>query len=99
MARSANKEPMINSFLDNKDLSLFRKLLLTMLHPGVKLKDKKAVDLDEAAALLGVGRSTIQKLINNGKLKSFKVETRRLIRMETIDEFILNSEEGEYYGR
>lgn len=45
----------------------------------------KLVSVDEASRRLGVGRSTIYKLISSGKLGMVSIYNRRLIREDHID--------------
>ncbi|GGK48354.1 helix-turn-helix domain-containing protein [Nocardia camponoti] len=47
-----------------------------------------------AAEQLGIGRSTVYILMNEGKLRSVKVAGRRLISSDAIAEFIERAEQG-----
>lgn len=42
------------------------------------------VAITEAARLLGVGRSTIYDLMNDGRLKSIRLGTRRLVTLASV---------------
>lgn len=53
-----------------------------------------AVTLLEAAARLRVGRSTMQKLVKERKIRSFKIGRALRIRVESIDELIAKLERG-----
>ncbi|MDM4783052.1 helix-turn-helix domain-containing protein [Micromonospora aurantiaca] len=44
--------------------------------------------VEEAARALGIGRSLVYDLIRSGRLRSFKVGSRRLIPAAAIDEVI-----------
>ncbi|MFC8847138.1 MULTISPECIES: excisionase family DNA-binding protein [unclassified Micromonospora] len=44
--------------------------------------------VEEAARALGIGRSLVYELIRSGRLRSFKVGSRRLIPASAIDEAI-----------
>lgn len=46
-----------------------------------------SVSVDQAAALLGVAPSTVMEYINSGKLKSFHMGRRRLVRLDALHEF------------
>ena len=46
-----------------------------------------SVSVDQAAALLGVAPSTVMEYINSGKLKSFHMGRRRLVRLSALHEF------------
>jgi excisionase family DNA binding protein len=44
--------------------------------------------VEEAAQALGIGRALVYDLIRSGRLRSFKVGSRRLIPVSAIDEAI-----------
>jgi excisionase family DNA binding protein len=48
----------------------------------------RVLRVDEAALALGIGRSLVYDLIRSGRLRSFKVGSRRLIPAAAIDEAI-----------
>ncbi len=50
------------------------------------------LSLEEAAARLGVGRSTTKTLLGKGRLKSLKLGKRRLVPESAIDELIAELE-------
>jgi len=47
-----------------------------------------AVSLDEAARLVGIGRTSLYAALAKGDLKSIKIGTRRLIKIEAIHEWL-----------
>ena len=47
-----------------------------------------AYNVEEAAAMLAVGRDSIYELIRTGQLTTFKIGTRRLVAMQDIEAFI-----------
>lgn len=49
---------------------------------------RKAISLSEAARQLGVSRTSLYKLIGRGELQSFRIESRRLIPVSSIDAYI-----------
>lgn len=49
---------------------------------------KKAYTVDEAAALLSIGRVTLYELINSGELRSIKLRNCRRIPADAIDELL-----------
>lgn len=51
------------------------------------LAPKQAFSVDEFAYLNGVCRQTVYSLINNGKLRSYKIGARRLISAEAARDF------------
>ncbi|APE35918.1 ethanolamine utilization protein EutA [Nocardia mangyaensis] len=57
-------------------------------------QQKRLHSIAVAADQLGVGRSTVYVLMNEGKLRSVKVGARRLIPAAAIDEFIERAEQG-----
>ncbi|MFY1652481.1 excisionase family DNA-binding protein [Solwaraspora sp. WMMB762] len=48
----------------------------------------RVLRVEEAARELGIGRSLVYDLIRSGRLRSFKVGSRRLIPAAAIDEAI-----------
>lgn len=48
----------------------------------------KLITVEEAAHLLGVGRTVTYGLIRNGSLKSLQIGKRRLVPTSAIEEFI-----------
>ncbi|MEW1585931.1 helix-turn-helix domain-containing protein [Micromonospora vinacea] len=48
----------------------------------------RVLRVEEAARALGIGRSLVYDLIRSGRLRSFKVGSRRLIPAVAIDEVI-----------
>lgn len=54
--------------------------------------DKLLVSILEAGELLGVGRSSVYGLMNDGKLESLTIGRRRLITTESIKKLV-NQEE------
>ncbi|MBM0255972.1 helix-turn-helix domain-containing protein [Micromonospora sp. 4G55] len=48
----------------------------------------RVLRVEEAARALGIGRSLVYDLIRSGRLRSFKVGSRRLIPAAAIDEVI-----------
>lgn len=51
-----------------------------------------AVSPNEAARLCGIGRTTLYAALSSGELKSIKIGTRRLIRLEAIREWLRKKE-------
>ena len=51
-----------------------------------------AVSPNEAARLCGIGRTTLYAALASGDLKSVKIGTRRLIRLEAIREWLAQKE-------
>src|SRR5215510_9378784 len=56
-----------------------------------RLVDRLAVNASEAARLLGVCRTTVRVNIKNGKIRTAKVGTRRLIPVCALHEFLAES--------
>jgi excisionase family DNA binding protein len=48
----------------------------------------RLLSVEQAAQLLGIGRSTAYELVRARKLRSLKIGTRRLVPREAIDEVI-----------
>ena len=52
-----------------------------------------ALSVAAAARRLGIGRSSIYKLIGTGELASIKIGRRRLIRVDVIDAFLAKADD------
>ncbi len=52
----------------------------------------------EAAKILHIGRTTIYRLLFDGKLRSFKIGTKILIPKSFLQDFIEKSAEISYHG-
>ena len=53
------------------------------------MRDQKiAYSIEEASDLSGIGRNTIRRLVEWGKLPALKVGRKILIRNESLDKFI-----------
>ena len=50
--------------------------------------DKLAVSVDDAAALIGLGRDVTYRLVMSGEVPSFKVGARRLIPVAGLREYV-----------
>jgi excisionase family DNA binding protein len=50
-----------------------------------------ALSIKDAAKALGVGRSSIYVMISNGRLESFKLGRRTLIRVDSIRRLVANA--------
>jgi excisionase family DNA binding protein len=64
---------------------------------GKIMTDENAIDpialsVPEAAKFVGLGRSSIQKAVNKGELRSAKYGKRRLITKEALKEWIQHLE-------
>lgn len=51
-----------------------------------------SVSPDEAARLVGIGRTTLYAALANGDLPSIKIGTRRLIRVDAIRDWLARIE-------
>jgi excisionase family DNA binding protein len=54
----------------------------------------RCVRVEEAARLLGVGRSTVYDLIRSGRLRSVKIGRRRLIPRDALDRLLVDLREA-----
>jgi excisionase family DNA binding protein len=54
-------------------------------HPG---PEKLAFTIAEACAAVGIGKTTIYELINEGKLKAIKAAGRRLILRSDLEAYL-----------
>jgi excisionase family DNA binding protein len=55
----------------------------------------KAVRMEVAAELVGVGRTTMYGLVMSGQMRSLKVGSRCLVPISAIDEFVERNSQGE----
>jgi excisionase family DNA binding protein len=55
---------------------------------------RKAVSVDDAAAMLGVGRSMMYELLETGGVHSVKVGRRRLVPIAALDDFLTMKDTG-----
>lgn len=56
--------------------------------PAVPLGERAALGIREAAEYVGLGRSTVYKLLEEGRLTSRKIGSRRLVLRESCDKFL-----------
>jgi excisionase family DNA binding protein len=54
----------------------------------IPLDQREAMSIVEAASVCGLGRSTIYKLMEAGRLRSFRIGGRRLIRRADLMAFL-----------
>jgi excisionase family DNA binding protein len=52
------------------------------------------VSVEDAAMLLGIGRTVAYRLVNAGDLRSVKIGRRRLVVRSSIEEFVARLEES-----
>ena len=76
------------AWLDNASVPFGEEPRVKTPHPPTAQADKLAYNVNEAAQALGVGRSTLYKLINDGALPSTTIGSRRLIFRQDLDEFV-----------
>jgi excisionase family DNA binding protein len=62
-------------------------------------RDRRAYGVKEAARLLGVGKTTVYKLINTGELAVIYVGGRTLIPDESITEFLATADTERHHHR
>jgi excisionase family DNA binding protein len=61
--------------------------------PQRQIPERRALSPDEAAAVIGVSRSTVFRLIEQNKIHTIKIGWRRLITVAEIDRFLQSSTE------
>ena len=59
-----------------------------MIKPRDKTTERLAVSVEDAAAMAGVGRTTLYAALGAGSLRSLKIGKRRLIRVEALKAWI-----------
>jgi len=50
--------------------------------------------IQETQKCLRVSRDTLYRLFNSNELKSVRIKSRRLVRLEAIEEYLANTPEG-----
>jgi excisionase family DNA binding protein len=56
------------------------------------LNQRITISVDEAMLAIGVGKTLLYELLNDGSLRSIKVGKKRLVIVESIHEWIANME-------
>jgi len=60
--------------------------------------DVLAVSVGEAAALMSVSRAKLYELITRGEIPSFKLDGRRLVRVEALRAYLIKLETAQRSG-
>ena len=72
-----------------------RKLAAEVAQDGARARlPQKAVSVDDAALMLGVGRSTMYELMEKGRVRSAKVGSRRPVPVAGLDDFLAEADTG-----
>jgi len=50
--------------------------------------DQRLISVPEAAALLGLGRSTVYELVAAGKIRTVRIGRARRVPLNAVDEFV-----------
>ena len=58
----------------------------------IGLNDKLALSIAEACAMSGVQKDSLYREINEGRLKTAKIKGRRLIRRESLEQWLADHE-------
>ena len=53
---------------------------------------------DDAARIMGIGRTKLYALLKEGELKSIKIGSRRLITTQAIHDYFITKQEGISHG-
>ena len=59
-----------------------------MNRPSIFSEDRILCSVAEATKALAIGRTTLYQMLNEGDLQSVMIGTRRLIKIESIEDFI-----------
>jgi excisionase family DNA binding protein len=62
--------------------------------PFQNANERLAVSPTQAAVLAGIGRTKLYEALNSGILPSFKIGTRRLVRVAEIEAWLLRLEDS-----
>lgn len=63
-----------------------------MRRDDMQESQRGAYSPDEAAAWLGCSRDTLDRLIQRGELRSFKIGRRRFISLQALKDFVIARE-------
>lgn len=63
------------------------------MHANQELSQKLAFSIDEVQAIVGLGKTSLYKLIGSGRLKTKKVNRRSLILKEDLEAFLSGLED------
>lgn len=63
-----------------------------LCYNNVDMEKVKLLSIEETAGTLGVSRSAIYNFINSGELKAIKLESRTMVRMVDLADFIESRE-------
>lgn len=66
--------------------------VLTMEPHALNTDDRLTVSVSESCRLLGVGRTTVYELIAEGRIKTTRIGTRRLVLVDSLRELVTASE-------
>lgn len=78
--------PVSNNRGDNVDVSS------NLCYNNISMENVKLFSVEETAGTLGVSRSAIYNFINSGELKAIKLESRTMVRMVDLADFIESRE-------
>ena len=53
------------------------------------------ISVEQAADMLGIGRTLAWDLVNKGKIKSVKIGARRLVPVSALDEYVASLSGGD----
>ena len=78
----------MNIFLKDKT-NPFGQCISDDKHTNMKLlKNKRLLDVKEAAEYLSISRTTIYYLVQEGRIKSVQIRTRRLFDVDDLDLYV-----------
>lgn len=77
--------------LDPTQLEALAEAVALRLERKVPVADRKLVSIREAGSFLGIGRSTIYRMINDGELVTRRIGRRTLIQMESVQAILQGS--------
>lgn len=63
-----------------------------LCYNNVSMEKVKLFSIEETAGTLGVSRSAIYNFINNGELKAIKLDSRTMVKMSDLTDFIESRE-------
>lgn len=71
--------------LDDHDVSSIANAVAARLGSGAALSERRLVSIREAGKMLGIGRSTVYRMMEDGRLATRKIGRRTLVQVDSIN--------------
>jgi|GEM_PF-3469132 len=90
ISRLQNSDERLSSLvrIEDRQLAALADAVARRLAPDPGLEGRKLVSIKEASAILGVGRSSVYRMIEDGRLETTHIGRRTLVKVDTINAII-----------